>query len=154
MGAALVAALLLAAPLAAQEAAPTLPQWLTGCWRMTDPDRVIDEVWLPQAGGALLGVSRAHAGDSLLSYEVMVIRPGVSGLVYEANPSGQLPATFLVGVQSDSGITFENLTHDFPQLIRYARRGADSLLAVVSGTVRDRQRVISYEYARVACSLP
>ncbi|MBK7713980.1 MAG: hypothetical protein IPI38_00895 [Gemmatimonadetes bacterium] len=149
-----MAVLLLAAPLAAQAPAPDLPLWLTGCWRMTDPDRIIDEIWFPQAGGALLGVSRAHAGDSLLSYEVMVIRPGANGLLYEASPSGQLPATFLAGVQSDSGITFENLTHDFPQLIRYVRRGPDALLAVVSGAVRDRQRVISYEYQRVACSLP
>lgn len=150
----MVAMLLAAPPLAAQEPAPALPTWLSGCWRMTDPDRIIDEVWLPPAGGALLGMSRAYAGDSLLSYEVMLIRPGANGLVYEANPSGQLPATFLAGVQSDSAVTFENLTHDFPQLIRYVRRGPDALLAVVSGTVRDRQRVISYEYVRVTCSLP
>lgn len=121
---------------------------------MRDPDRTIDEVWLPPAGGALIGVSRSVAGDSLLGHEIMSIRLGPHGLVFEATPSGQLPAAFLAAQHSDSAVTFENLTHDFPQVIRYARRGADSLLAVISGSVHERQRVITYEYERVRCTLP
>lgn len=143
-----------AAPAAAQEPASPLPAWLTGCWRMRDPDRTIDEIWLPAAGSALVGLSRSVAGDSLLSYETMVIRIGAHGLVFEATPSGQLPAAFLSAQRSDSAISFENLTHDFPQVIRYARHGTDSMVAVVSGAVHERQRIITYEYERVRCTLP
>lgn len=150
----LLAASLPGAPLTGQEAAAALPAWLQGCWRLTGPDQVIEEIWLTPLGGAMIGLSRTVSRDTLRGHELMLIRAGANGLVLEAAPAGQPAAAFLAAARGDSAITFENLTHDFPQLIRYARRGADSLLAVVSGTVRDRQRVISYEYARVACSLP
>lgn len=112
---------------------------------------MIDEVWLPPAGDALLGMSRTVRNDTLRTFEQLVIRRGVNGLVLEAAPSNQPPASFLAAEVSDTLILFENLTHDFPQLIRYVRRGPDSLVAGVSGTVRERQRAIEFNYARVAC---
>ncbi len=99
----------------------------------------------------MLGVSRTIAHDSLTSWELTVIRSGTNGLVYEASPSGQPPAAFLGVEASDSALTFENLTHDFPQLIRYRRAGADSLIAEISGPVQSRRRSISFPYTRVAC---
>ena len=81
----------------------------------------------------------------------MLIRHGPNGLVFEANPSGQPPAAVLASVATESSITFANLTHDLPQLIRYTRRDRDSLLAMISGTVRDRQRTIDFAYGRTAC---
>jgi hypothetical protein len=140
---------LVPAGLAGQQSA--LPGWLVGCWRLAEPDRVIEEVWLPPAGGALLGVSRTIAQDSLTSWELMVIRAGGNGLVYEASPSGQPPAAFLGAEASDSTLTFENLTHDFPQIIRYRRGNADSLIAEISGTVQTRRRAIVFPYTRAAC---
>lgn len=141
-----------AQPLASQDT--RLPAWLSGCWRMLGPEQQVEEIWLAPAGGTLVGMSRTVVRDSLRGFEIMVVRPGVNGLVFEATPSGQPPATFLVAGQADSAITFQNLTHDFPQVIRYSAIGGDSLVAVISGTVRDRQRTITYEYARVRCSLP
>lgn len=110
-----------------------------------------DEVWLGPSGGTLLGMSRTVENDELRSWELMAIRQRPNGLAYEATPSGQPMAVFLAASVSDSAIAFENLTHDYPQVVRYARRGNDSLLAVVSGTIRDRQRAIEFHYARVAC---
>ena len=147
-GYALLALLLLAAPLQAQQA---LPAWLAGCWRQAEAGQVTDEVWLPASGGALLGMSRTVENDTLRTWELMVIRQGPNGLTFEASPSGQPMAVFLAGASGDSGIAFENLTHDYPQLIRYARPGGDSLVAVVSGVIHDRQRTIAFHYARVAC---
>jgi Domain of unknown function (DUF6265) len=115
-----------------------------------DAGEVIEEMWLAPAGGTLIGVSRTIEADSTRNWEQMVIRPGAAGLVYEASPSGQASAAFLATHVSDTAAVFENLTHDFPQQIRYARKG-DSLLAVVSGTVRERTRTIEFHYARVAC---
>jgi Domain of unknown function (DUF6265) len=127
---------------------------MAGCWRQSDVGQVLDEVWLNPGGGTLLGVSRSIDGDSLRGYELMLIRRGVHGLAFEASPAGQPPTAFLASVVTDSSITFENLTHDYPQLIRYTRRGTDSLLAMISGTVRDRQRTINYAYRRSACPGP
>jgi hypothetical protein len=127
---------------------------MAGCWRQVDAAEVVDEIWLAPAGGAMVGLSRAIEQDTLVSYEVMVIRRGASGLVLEAAPSGQPPAAFMAPAGSDTALGFENLTHDYPQVIRYARRGRDSLVATVSGTVRDRQRTINYAYGRVPCPGP
>jgi hypothetical protein len=139
------------APLAAQQgSASALPGWMAGCWRQSAVGQTVDEVWLNPGGGSLLGVSRSLDGDSLRSYELMLIRPGSNGLVFEASPSGQPAAAFLAAAATDSSITFQNLTHDYPQVIRYTRRG-DSLLAMITGTVRDRQRTINYAYGRAAC---
>lgn len=121
---------------------------------MLGPAQSVEEIWLPPAGGALVGLGRTMAGDTLRAYELLVIRGGASGLVLEATPAGQPPAAFLAAARTDSSIVFENLTHDVPQLIRYTRPTPDSLVATISGTVRDRQRTITYEYARVGCSLP
>ena len=112
---------------------------------------MVDEMWLAPAGGALVGVSRSVEADSLRSHETMVVRAGPNGLIFEAAPSGQPPGMFLASSVSDTSLTFENLTHDFPQVIRYTRHGADSLFAMISGTVRDRQRTINYAYGRVSC---
>jgi uncharacterized protein DUF6265 len=141
----------LASPVAGQQAAPT---WLTGCWRQAEAGQIAEEVWLGPSGGTLLGMSRTVENDSLLSWELMVIREGVNGLSYEANPSGQSSAVFLANIVSDSTIAFENLTHDYPQTIRYTRRGGDSLIAVISGTIHDRQRAIEFHYARAPCPGP
>jgi hypothetical protein len=99
----------------------------------------------------MLGMSRTVEGDSTRSWEHLVIRPGAAGLVYEASPSGQPSAAFLASLVSDTSAVFENLTHDFPQQIRYARRGMDSLLAMVSGSVRERVRSIEFHYVRITC---
>lgn len=142
---------LLAMPLWGQQPAATLPGWLAGCWRQANAALVIEEIWLPPAGGALMGIGRTIRQDSLVMWEHLVIRRTGGGLLLEASPSNQPSAAFPATEASDSVVAFENSSHDFPQVIRYERRGSDSLYAVVSGTVRDRQRSIEYQYARVAC---
>jgi hypothetical protein len=138
----------LAAPLEAQQ---PMPVWLAGCWRMAEAGQVTDEVWLGPSAGAMVGMSRTVENDTLRSWELMVIRLGGNGVTFEATPSGQPTAVFLAITAPDSSIAFENLTHDYPQVIRYVRRGADSLLAVVSGTIHERQRSIEFHYARASC---
>lgn len=99
-------------------------------------------------------MSRTVENDTLRAWELMVIREGPNGLAFEVTPSGQAVAVFLASTVTDSAIAFENLTHDYPQVIRYARHGGDSLVAVVSGTIHDRQRAIEFHYARVPCPAP
>jgi hypothetical protein len=53
---------------------------------------------------------------------------------------------------SDSAVTFEHPTHDFPQRVIYRRRGADSLLARVEGMRGGQLRGSDYPYRRVSCS--
>lgn len=130
---------------------PSPPAWLSGCWRQEGPTHTIEEVWLRPVGGTTVGVSRTVAADTLLLWEVMVIRPVAGELAFEATPRGQPSVVFPVVEFTDSSLVFENRAHDFPQQIRYRRRSPDSLYATISGMVGGRSRTINFEYGRVAC---
>ncbi len=132
----------------------TAPAWLAGCWRQAEAGQITDEVWLPRSGGGMIGMSRTVENDSLRTWELMLIREGANGLSFEVSPSGQSMAVFLSSALTDTTVAFENLTRDYPQMIRYTRHGTDSLVAVVSGAIHDRQRAIEFHYARVACPAP
>ena len=133
------------------QAPPAPPAWLSGCWRQDGPTHTIEEVWLSPVGGTTVGVSRTMAADTLLLWEVMVIRPVAGDLAFEASPRGQPSVIFPVIEFTDSSLVFENRSHDFPQKIRYHRGSADSLYATISGMVGGRSRTINFEYGRTAC---
>lgn len=148
----LLAGVLLLASQALEAQQVTTLGWMAGCWRELDAGVMVEELWLAPAGGTMIGMSRTIEGDSTRSTEQMVIRPAVSGgLVFEASPFGQAPGAFLAATVTDTLVIFENLTHDFPQQIRYSRLPGDSLLATISGTVRERLRTITFRYSRSAC---
>jgi hypothetical protein len=96
-------------------------------------------------------MGRTVRGDSLVEYEVVVIRERENALVYEAHPSGQTPATFTATTVSDSAVVFENPSHDFPQKVGYRRAGPDSLMGYIEGSIGGRQRHIEFPYARARC---
>jgi len=125
--------------------------WLAGCWEARSPRQTIEEQWMAPRGHAMLGVSRTVRGDSLVAYEVVVIREQGGMLAYEAHPSGQTAAVFLSRLLTDSSVVFENLQHDFPQRIGYERRGRDSLFAWVEGASGARSRRLDFPYRRAGC---
>jgi hypothetical protein len=125
--------------------------WLAGCWEQASGARVIEEQWTRPRGGLMLGVGRTVQGDSLVEYEQVRLFERDDKLVYAAAPSGQTPAEFECIHITDSAVTFENLTHDFPQRVVYRRRSPDSLVARVEGVRRGQLRGVDFPYARVAC---
>jgi hypothetical protein len=135
------------------QSAPTVAQvgWMAGCWEQSAGARVIEEQWMRPRAGLMLGVSRTVVGDSLREYEQVALFARGGHLVYAATPARQAPAEFVSIAVSDSAVTFENPTHDFPQRVIYRRRGADSLLARVEGMRRGQLRGSDYPYRRVPC---
>ena len=136
---------------AAEPATIRQAAWLAGCWEAVSPRRIIEELWLAPRGNSMLGVSRTVRGDSLVGYELVVIREQDGCLAYEAHPSGQPAAVFLSSAVSDSSIEFEDLLHDFPQRIGYRLIGPDSLLAWIEGRREGRVRRIEFPYRRAKC---
>jgi hypothetical protein len=126
-------------------------RWLAGCWAAANAQRTVYEQWTAPQAGAMLGTSRTVSGDSLVDYEFVVLREQGDRLAYQAHPSGQAPTTFLSTSVSDSSVTFENLQHDFPQRVGYDRRGADSLVAWISGPRGGTTRRVDFPYTRVKC---
>lgn len=125
--------------------------WLAGCWEQAAGPRLVEEQWTRPRGGLMLGSGRTVRADTLVEYEQTRIFERGGRLVYGANPSGQAPAEFESTELSDSSVTFENPTHDFPQRVIYRRRGADSLIGRVEGTRGGKVRGVDFPYARVAC---
>jgi len=124
--------------------------WLAGRWACERDGRVIEEVWLPPAGGTMLGVSRTVKDGKTTAYEFVHLGPDAAGiLTYTARPSGQQGASFrLVRLDSNSAL-FENPHHDFPQRIGYELQADGSLRAFIEGPGRDgKVRRIEFPYRR------
>lgn len=94
---------------------PVAIEWLVGHWR----GRATEETWL-RVGDELVGVSVGKGG----LFEVMGIdqRPGFLELL--ARPGGGAPVSFACVAGGPTSAEFTAPTHDFPQRIRYERRGA------------------------------
>jgi hypothetical protein len=125
--------------------------WLQGCWEAVSPERTVEEQWMAPRGKSMVGVGRTVRGDTLVEYELVLIREQGDRLAYEAHPSGQPAAVFLSRAVSDSNVLFENLEHDFPQRVGYTRSGSDALLAWIEGTQQGQLRRIEFPYRRAVC---
>ena len=79
----------------------------------------------------MLGLGRTLAKGKTVKFEFLRIEQRTDGLVYVAQPGGQLPTEFRLANSEGDEWVFENLQHDFPKRIRYRRTGADSLTARV-----------------------
>jgi Domain of unknown function (DUF6265) len=132
------------------------PAWLAGCWeqRTAGADRVSLEMWMPPAGGLMLGASRTLVAGAVREYEQVMIKVEGGKLIYTATPSGQPTASFTSTSVTDSSFTVENLQHDFPQRIIYRRHGADSVIARIEGPRRGGSgtRGVDFPMRRAACS--
>jgi len=120
----LPALLLLSAPLGAQNAARTLPEWMAGTWMTEDGASWSDEVWTDARGGLMLGVARTGFGPRLNSWELAQIRQKPDGTIsFLAQPQGKPASEFPMVLVSEEAIEFANPAHDYPQRIRYWRQG-------------------------------
>ena len=140
-----------AAPLSGQARSPAdALGWLAGCWELRQGPRVTLEMWMPPAGGLMLGASRTTVNGQVREFEQLRLAWQRDTLVYTAVPSGQKETSFRTTIVSDGGFTVENPAHDFPQRISYRKRGADSLVARIEGGTRG----IDFPMRRVACEAP
>lgn len=134
----------------ANTAAATGPKldWLAGHWCGGDGERQIDEVWLPEAGGVLVGMSRTAKGEKNESFEFMRIVSDGESANFHVQPNGAPPTVFAMTEQGEGRIRFENPAHDFPNRIEYRREGA-ALHAWIAGPGRDGKELrIPFEYRR------
>ena len=116
--------LLLPAPLGAQSAARSLPEWMAGTWMTEDGATWSDEVWTDARGGLMLGIARTGFGPRLDSWELAQIRQRPDGTItFVAQPRGKDASEFPMVLVSEEAIEFANPAHDYPQRIRYWRQG-------------------------------
>lgn len=121
-------------PTAHQQARATISDmaWLAGAWQGGGGPVTVEERWTAPAGGAMLAVSRTIKGDRMVAFEFLRIVEGDRSLVYIAQPNGRPPTEFVLTQIGEQSATFENPAHDFPKMIRYAKRADGGLEARVS----------------------
>jgi len=106
--------------------------WLSGVWQGVQGTATLEEHWTPAEGGAMLATSRTVRGGSMSEFEFLCIAERGGGLVYSAMPNGRTPATdFMLTAIDDTSATFENPSHDFPKVIRYALLPDGTLQAII-----------------------
>ena len=151
----LLACGLAATPLAAQSASSPITRagWLSGCWEMRVGDRYTMEMWMPPAGGTMMGASRTTRAGVVREYEQLRLHTSGDTLVYTALPSGQKMTDFKSTTVSETSLVFENPTHDFPKKVMYRRVGADSVVARVEGPgPNNTTRGFDFPMKRASCT--
>lgn len=125
--------------------------WLGGCWTSQGDGYTTVEMWMPPAGGLMLGASRTVVGGAARQWEHLRLTSDGDELVYTAVPSGQQETAFRSVSLDDDGFVVENLEHDFPQRITYRRSGASSLSASVEGPGPEGPRGFQLNFSRTDC---
>jgi len=121
--------------------------WLAGCWRSETAARVAEEIWIPPAGGLMLGLSRTVQGGEARAFEFLRIETrGEAAFV--AQPGGGAPVHFPLVEAGETSAAFENPDHDYPQRIAYVR-DRDALAATISKVGGGEPRTFSW--SRVPC---
>jgi len=143
-----LAALLLFASFSVEN--PTLADisWISGDWQ-TAPGgrRQIEEHWTAVAGGSMMGMSRAVAGDKTVEFEYLRIEQRTDGIYYVAHPGARCPGTdFKLTSASATEAVFENPQHDFPKRIIY-RKTDDGLTASIDAG--EGSKGMSFVYKRM-----
>lgn len=140
---------------AAQAAAPTpSAAWMAGCWSLRSGNRIVEEQWLPERGGVMLGMSRTAVGDRTTEYEFVVLRRNGATLEYRVRVGEQPEVVFVAKSPGEGEIVFENLQHDFPKRVAYRRVGADSLEAWIDAGPSGKGPRMTYAYHRASCGAP
>lgn len=142
-------------PLAAVGAEGDLARmsWLAGCWTTASAEPGTGEHWTTPAGGTMLGTSRTIRGGKTRDFEFMQLRLLDDGrLAFIAQPAGVPPTTFPLKSMTADQAVFENLAHDFPQRVIYARTAEGNLRARIEGTLDGQSRGMDYPMNRVDCT--
>lgn len=149
---AFVVALTFSAGARADEADLAKLSWLAGCWKNDGAEPGSGEMWMPPAGGTMLGVSRTVKQGKTIAHEFMQIRATAPGkLAFIAQPSGQREATFPLLRLTDTVAIFENLEHDFPQRVIYGIDPDGRLSARIEGMSKGELRLVPFRMSRVSC---
>jgi hypothetical protein len=144
--------LCIAVPSEVEQARPGLDDlaWLAGHWQGGSNGRVTEELWLPPAGGLMLGLNRVVGPEGKAFFEYLRIEQTAEGVFYRATPRGGATTSFKLVQSSSTTVVFENRAHDFPQRISYAMTPTDELLVTISGDVDRKTESRSWSWRRIS----
>jgi len=125
--------------------------WLSGCWEGRQGAAVIEEMWSKPAGTSMLGLGRTVKDNRTVTFEFMQFREENGSLFFLPQPQGGAQVRFSLKEFTPAKLTFENLTHDFPQRVSYERK-SNLLLASIEGTEKGKFKRNEFQMKKVACN--
>lgn len=123
---------------------------LEGTWEDISEKQTFIEYWNPADNGALEGNGFVLFENDTVLIEHLRIEKNGMGWVYYAGVSGHSgnqSVPFTLSEQSTANkLVFENLAHDFPQRIIYAKNGDNKIEVLIEGEENGnfRRRKLSY----------
>lgn len=118
-------------------------KWVIGTWEHITPKGSIYETWKKDhKNNELMGKSYKLKNKDTIVFETIRLVQDQGGLFYIPVVKDQndgIPVRFQAKVISAKQVVFENKTHDFPQVISYAKINKDSLQAEISGLRNGKQ---------------
>lgn len=126
--------------------------WLMGTWESKTAKTSIYETWTKASNKELSGKSFMLKGNDTSILETVRIVRERQQLYYiptVSNQNNNQPVRFKLKTMTNNAFIFENMAHDFPQLISYTKINADSIVAIISGTKNGRKREVQFPMNRI-----
>jgi len=127
-------------------------EWLIGTWENKTKKGSIYETWSKTNDNEFSGKSYIIKDKDTIVFENIRLVQEQDGLFYIPIVKSQndaLPIRFAVKLISKTQLVFENLQHDFPQIISYTKIATDSLVAEISGTKNGKERKQTFPMKRL-----
>ena len=110
-------------------------QWLIGTWENKTLKGTIYETWKKISDNELSGMSYIEKDKDTIVFETIRLVQEQEVLFYiptVKNQNDGLPVRFTAKLISENQMIFENLQHDFPQIISYTNTDTNTLVAEIS----------------------
>lgn len=146
-----------ATPPATQAASgPLAPfAWLAGCWKGNVNQREFREMWLPLAGGTLVGAGQQASQGRLQDYEFLRIEARDGGVFFSQFSGDRKEVSFRLDSTKTDGndtiFTFANTAPSFPARLIYRKGTEGWLYETIEGALSGAQRNVIYPMRRVSC---
>lgn len=126
--------------------------WLEGKWNMKKKFRIYNEVWSSAGKNKWKAHSIMREGKRVLWTERGRIAQKNGNWYYFSQVSDQPKQgeiAFQLTSANNNTWVFENPEHDFPNRISYQRIGADSIFALVTGSLQGKPDTLRFPMRRI-----
>lgn len=127
-------------------------EWLIGTWENKTSKGSIYETWTQKNETEFSGKSYILKDRDTVVFENIRLVQEKDRLYYIPTVKNQnegIPVRFSAKIITNNLLAFENLQHDFPQIISYTKTGENRLIAEISGTKNGQQRSQIFPMQRI-----
>lgn len=122
--------------------------WLAGYWTATIDDTRMEEFWLHESGGVMLGLHRDTRPSKRAFFEYLRIVAHEDGISYFASPNGREATEFRLWEWTENKVVFSNPDHDYPQEIIYELQDSTHLIVRIEGVTGGEKTSLEWRWTK------